>query len=285
MQNKLKVFQLYFREDQRPFLIKEFTPFDNTANPAPNDREYPLLLKCRELAKQQGVELWGAVPWNYDIKMGEPPSEIFSFIERNPGYDAYFLNCFTDHAAVVYNVWEQGQWCHPHLVEIVETIFPMIGLNKDIIYQPTDRHSIFWGSMIIANEKFWNAYFSLGEKFVRAVKNLPPHIYQMYKGNTGYAPDITIDYFSFIQERLLSTFVALNRRNFKILPYHLQEDNMTEMLYNLSSLKTLGLERRDWRILHKWIYGRNMILKNIYPNVETPDLASHWLQKFNPEIM
>lgn len=280
---KVKIFQLYFREEQRAFLNPEFTPFDNTANENPNDREYPLLKKCRAIAQKEGLDFWGAVPYNYGVKVGEPPSEIFGLIERNPEYDAYFIDCFTNHSAVIYNVWEQGQWCHPHMMEIMETIFPMIGLNRDILYQPMDRHSIFWGSMIIANEKFWSSYFELADRFAAAVKNLPPHIHRLYKSNTGYT-DSSIDYFSFIQERLLSTFVFINRKRFKVLPFHLNEVNMTDMLYNLNTLKTLAIEQKDWRILHKWIYGRNMILKTIYPDTETPDLASYWLQKFNPYL-
>ena len=44
----MKIFQAYYKEEQKSQLDPEFTPFDNTANPVTNLYEYYIYTKIYE---------------------------------------------------------------------------------------------------------------------------------------------------------------------------------------------------------------------------------------------
>lgn len=274
---KIKVFQLYFHKDQIEYYREpEFYPFDNTANLTPDLREYPLLKKCRDIAIQEKLDLWGAVSWNYRFKYEISSTDLLKLIKNIPGYDAYLVNAFANHVPLIYNVWEQGQWCHPHMLHIMEEVFPLMGFDKELLYHPMDRRSIFWGSSAIANLKFWDAYFEFADKFVLAIDKLSPNTKKLYHGNTAYI-DRNISYFSFIQERLFSTFVYINQKKFNILPLQINEEQFEPHLDKLTLLKTIAIERQDRNILNDWRIIRNQYVGSLYPNYT--DLAEQWIYK------
>lgn len=273
----IKIFQIYHKDEHIPHLVPGFTPYDNSENLSPNEREYPLLKKCDEIARRERLDLWGAVTWKWIMKFHVTSDRIFDHINRNSGYDVYFFSPWPSHVPLMYNVWEQGQWCHEHMLTIVEDIFPRIGLKKDLIYQPMDRTDIVFGSNCIATPKFWKHYFSFADQFVNCIPELPPNIRELYEGDTGYT-DSTINYFSFIQERLLSTFLSINKKHFKVLPFQDNEDLLTPDLCRVGLLKTLALERQDPALLEAWRLERNKFKSNVYPN--TFDWAEQWIPRY-----
>lgn len=272
-QQKINIYQLYFRPDQRQYLNPLYIPYDNTSNPAPSLREYPLLRDCCRLAREDGADLWGGVSWNYRMKFESPGTRLeddlfYRHIRSNPGYDAYFFNPFTNHAALVYNVWEQGQWCHPHILTVMEKIYQNMGLDPGVMYKPQNRGSIFWGSMCIGNSKFWGGYIDHAERFVSAIDKLDPYTRYLYSGSTGYV-DTTINYFSFLQERLMSTYLA--ESGLKIMPFHINEGYADGWVTRLNILKGEG----RWG---EWLQERAAIIPTLYPG-HLVDWASRWIKK------
>lgn len=270
--NKINIYQLYFKEEHRQYLNPLYIPYDNTANPAPTLREYPLLKDCCRLAIADGADLWGGVSWNYNGKFssvrGKIPDDLFhKHILSNPGYDAYFFNPFTNHVPLVYNVWEQGQWCHPHIIAIMEKIYPLMGIDAEILTIPQGRREIFWGSMVIANSKFWSGYIDHAEDFIMAIEELDPYTKNLYSGSAGYV-DNSINYFSFIQERLMATYLA--NSGLKVMPFHINEDIAEDWVIQLNALKDGG----NWT---NWLSTRNEILPRIYPG-NNIDWASWWIK-------
>ena len=280
----LKIFQLYFQQDQIQFLDPAFTPFDNTKNLQPLLREYPLLLQCRDLAKKDNVEYWGATSWKWMANFGVSPAEFISHIQRNEGYDVYTIDPWPHLSTVVYNQWEQGQWCHPHIVEVMEHMFPLMGVDKDILYQPTDRTTLVWGHNAVCSRIFWDRYFEFTERYVSNIKNLPPRIRELHDGHANYGYDSKVEsnltYFPFIQERLFSTFLLLHRHKLKILPYKVNEERHPDALHMLNALKGIAIERKDPAILSKWRNRRGPSLTPLYPDPKI-DWAEKWIPKFN----
>jgi len=283
---KTKIWQLYFRNDQLPHLLPGFTPFDNTANLTPDLREYPLIKQCRDLALDEGIDLWGAIPWSWYDKCSLDHAGFLTHIDRNPGYDVYFFNPFANHMPIVYNVWEQGQWCHPNMVAIMEEIFSLMGY-PNALYQPMSRADIFWGSVCIGNEKFWDQYFIFADRYIEAIDQLTPEGRRMHDGDTSYR-GTSLTHFSFIQERLMSTFVSLNTNGLKIMPYqHCEnffgpEGTIGTKLFSLSMLKTIGIERREPYILNQWRHLRNQVKPMLYPN-QNIDWAEKWIPKWTQQ--
>lgn len=268
MQN-VRIYQLYFRPEHRGFLNPLFTPYDNTANKAPNMREYPLLKECYKLAVADGLTHWGGVSWNYKFKFNDrvdADNEIFlRHIAKNPGYDTYFFNPFTNHAAAVWNVWEQGQWCHPHIVTIMEHLLPLMGESVEILTMPQTNGSIFWGSMCIGNKQFWDRYIDFADRYVSSIDKLPPYVKHLHNSSAAYV-DGGINYFSFIQERLMSSWLATS--GLKIMPWHAAHENVEPVVEELNNLKVSG----DW---NQWLHIRKQYIDMIYPGYKI-DWGSRW---------
>ena len=94
---KIKIYQPYYEHNQLDFLDKEFEPLNNIENSVPHLREYPINLRCRELAIQGGIDLWGSFSWRWKEKLpGYTARDVIDRIENNPGYDVYFFNGFLD---------------------------------------------------------------------------------------------------------------------------------------------------------------------------------------------
>lgn len=285
MNSKIKIYQLYYKDEQVPFLEPAFTPFDNRSNLYPNEREYPLLKQCRDLAVNDNVELWGGVSWNYVEKYNTDPNYIFSWIERNPGYDVYFVDPYTTQSPIIYNVWEQGQWCHPYIIDITEELFQIAGQDLSILYQPMDRKTIIWGSSCIAGKSFWDEYFKFADNILSGISLLSPGTKIKYE--SPCYTDTSINYFSFIQERLMSTFIHINRKKYKILPFHCNEDlfiaDDPEIL-KLTHLKTLALERGDSSLLEYWRNLRKRLWKYFYNEPNLIDWAEKWIPLYNTKL-
>lgn len=278
----VKIYQLFYKNEQIPYLEPEFTPLDNRTNLYPNEREYPLLKKCRNVAIANGVDLWGGVSWNYSVKYTTSPADILSLIDRNPGYDVYLIDPYTTQSPVIYNVWEQGQWCHPHIIEITEELFNLANLNKNILYQPMDRSTILWGSSCVAGKEFWDSYFEFADNIFSKLDLLSDDLKSKY--NSSCYTDTSINYFSFIQERVLSTFIHINRKKYKILPFHCNENffayDNPEFL-KLTHLKMLALERKDPTLLEQWRILRPNLRSYFYKDPNLIDWAKEWIPLYD----
>lgn len=268
------IFQTYFSEDQKSHLDQDFEPFDNTANLHPEFREYWVNLKVRDIAVKRGLEAWGNFSQRFFLKMGGlTGAAVHQIIKDNPGYDVYFFNYDTRIVMVNYNLWEQGVRHHVHLLTIMEEILPIMGVDTSVIYQPMGFDTWFSACTCIASKDFWDGYLSLVDNFLRAVPKLSIQTHKLLCSGANYAPDRSLWYFPFIQERLFSTYILLNKDSLKVLPYHRDKELWIaqEGYSKLHALKESGIKNKDQSILYSWAQLRN--------HYEPPpdDMAKVWI--------
>jgi hypothetical protein len=82
--------------------------------------------------------------------------------------------------------------------------------------------------------------------------------------------DSAVEYFPFIQERLMSTFIHLS--SLKAMPFHINENTMPYELQRLNSLKATNQ-------LEQWLDLRQEIRKQMYP--KSIDWAKTWINERN----
>jgi hypothetical protein len=266
--DNFKIYQIFFRDDQIATLNPFFVPYDNRINLYPNEREYPILKQCYQRSLGDGVDFWGAVSWNFHLKFGDSTCRtemLHNHIRNNPGYDVYFFNPETSAVAVSWNVWEQGQWCHPHMISIIQELFPLLGLPAEDYKRPQGFHNMFFGSMCIASNKFWEEYFAFADRYVNSISKLSPAVRVLHDGSAGYK-DPTINYFSFIQERLMSWFVAGSQ--YRVLPFHNGMEKLPQDCFVLEDLKS---QRR----IREYCELRSHLKPYIYPKNDI-DWAHRW---------
>lgn len=275
---KYKIYQSYYKDSHVAFLNPEFVAFDNRTNPHPELREYYVALQVRDLAHRAGLDMWGILSPTWNRKLyGITASDIIKHIDSNPGYDVYFFDAFTEQMIRGYNVWEQGSWYHPDIVDVVEAGFTAMGLDLKYLHQPMGRDLVFSNCYCIGTRDFWDGYLDLVTKFLDSITNWSEQDQTKLFGPSQYGLDPDLWYFPFVQERLYSTFLLMQKSRFRVKPYHLNESYHAAQYKDLYTLKEQAISKGDPALLEQWRQQRMLIQ-------DGPDWAKHWIKEFDPEL-
>lgn len=254
----MKIFQAFYKEEQRPNLDLEFTPFDNTVNPVVNLYEHYIYTKIYEEAQKTNEDLWGHFSWQWKRKLeGISAAQIVEIISQNPGHDVYTFFPYPWETADNWNVWEQGQWCHPNMIQLGKRILADMGEDPILLQSPMGIQTYMCVNYFVGNKKFWDGLLSFLEKFIVACDNLPEEYMALLNESAGYEPNLKLDYRGFICERMISTYLVLNKNNLSIRPlvevYH---HRLSDTLKDILSYKESAILNKDRNLLHKYIAER-----------------------------
>jgi hypothetical protein len=149
-------------------------------------------------------EYEGFFSWKFRQKAKTSVESFLQAVKKNHGYDVYLINPFP--AEILHwNVWSQGDSCHPGLTYLAMKIFKTAGLSWDPYKTPNIPNTTSFCNFWIANKKFWDLYMSYANKFYDIICNnneLKESMLIPAPGGHMKAP-----YFSFFYERLLTEIV------------------------------------------------------------------------------
>lgn len=269
MSQNMKIYQLFYKEEQREHLDPLFVPYENILNPKPELREWYIWDKEYENCKAEGLDLWGFVSWKFKEKTGLGGSHFINFINENPGYDVYFINPCLINEAVFLNSWEQGDLYHPGISEIGNTFLKKLGHDdisvKEIVL---DRNCTMYANYIVANEKFWTSFMTFSKSlFTEAEKDPEFHKQVFGEGLSNYTPDPSLPMFTFLIERLIPIFIELS--TFKSIPFGYTPNTLPEKyrpyagdLTALSNLKVLINRYESDDLYYIWDHYRQKFMQN-----------------------
>lgn len=254
-----KIYQVYFDEETKKHINTEFIGFDNSKDPLVQYREYSIFQRCQNLAKQNNLTHWGYFSWKWQQKLTNISAQnVLDWIDEHPGYDVYTFNPYPKLPVGSFNVWEQALPSHDEIIEIIEYLFPIIGLDKDWIYQPMHPDIMFFAHYCTASVQFWNDFLQLSQRYYNAVPNFPSHIAKIHnKATTPGNPNLW--YFPFIHERLLSTFLAINKEKYKVIAYHPNKDELGALWDIMYFQKTMFMKYGNVNFLKEWFANRRKI--------------------------
>ena len=266
---KINIYQPYRTEaeltqtedDFIPVLNKDDSPFWHYNN----------YKNMQQLATKAKSKLWGCFGLNWkELIIGFTPDDIQSYIDDNPNNDVYTFTayCFLDVQA--YNVWEQGQWCHPEIINIMNKIFPLMNLPEVIVTQPMTLNEMSYGQCFVGNSKFWTGYLKFLDKFVTACDKLPAEDKVLL---TSQADNQSSEsYVPYILERLLATYLMLEKTNLNIMPCSdIYEKNLNDAMLTRVQQKYDAVEENDTEALKQWVATRQI-------NTGNYNWAGDWLK-------
>jgi hypothetical protein len=238
LKTKLQIHQIYFREEQLSKLEPLFSPYFKPELEEPEWREYWTFLKNHKKAIASNGYT-GYVSWKFTAKSGVSAAKFIRFILDNPGYDVYFLNPFPLDAVLFQSIWKHGEYYHPGLTEISQTIMDKAGykinLQQFVNSPQLTAYSNYW----VGNSKFWRQYIAFTRPLAEYIRNNLNAQERAYIFSIA-DPVSKCSHIPFIMERLFTTLLVLDK-NLKSISY--QYD--TEDLHNRYSLP----ERYAYRIL------------------------------------
>jgi len=249
----IKIYQAYYQEEQLPNLDPEFTPYDNTANPVKNLYELYIYKQVRELAIQAGDEMWGVFSWQWKNKLQGPTApDILNYVQRShkSGADVVIFNAYPWDEPETYNVWEQGEWCHPGIAQLGARILDAMGEDFTLIMQPMDYTTYLAANYFAGNKKFWDGLIEFLDRYVQAIDQLDEEDKKLLYSSAGYAPNPALDYTGFICERLISTYLIKEEENLAIA-------NWRSLNIPFSDTKHDAVQSMDKDKMIKWNNARH----------------------------
>jgi len=273
---KFKIYQSYFEESQIPRLDPEFSPMSNIGNPLNHLREYPILKNCYQDAVEKELDVWGLISYRWRDKIMLNPQTIMDHVANNPGYDVYILNPYAELETVTYNVWEQGHWFNPLLLEISKELLPAIGLDPDLVYQPMATDHVGWCCYFLGTREFWNEWFELIERYTSVLPYLSQSTQDLHNTKVIHGDQNDMDHFPFMHEALFSTFMLANQDRFRIKTFTPVINQLSEYSNMLRMMKMTAVHTRDKSLLKEW--NR---LRAHSDRIAGPLLGTGWIDKLN----
>jgi hypothetical protein len=208
---RIRVRQIFFREDQRPELDRAFDGYANLENPRPELCEWYVI----ERLTRGGIppdELFGVVSWKFRRKTGLSGDEFFAFVRSAPPSDVYFVSPFPDDRALWPSPWVQGEARHPGLLALVDRAFAALGYDRSLLRDWMPVESAAFCNFFVGNREFWERYLAYVGPVVRWLTETGPEDVRR-EVLEGADPLLHRGPFPFVVERLFGTFLENERRN------------------------------------------------------------------------
>lgn len=152
--------QIYYLPAQLSLLDRAFTPYDNTANENREFAEYHIFEKEYAAGHVQPDAITGYVSWKFGDKTRLEGSHFLKFIAANPGYEVYFINPFPMQMKFFTNLWLQGEFYHPGILELSQRIFERAGYSIDLAAEVQTKKTALYCNYWAGSKAFWDKYMA-----------------------------------------------------------------------------------------------------------------------------
>jgi hypothetical protein len=221
--SNIKIYQIYYLDEQVSRLDPAFVPYDNSNPPYSAEesnklREWPILrTHGLERAEKDNADIWGFVSYKWDEKTKIPGQKFVDFINANLENDVWFMEPHYKPFNPFMNTWVQGDMFHPGISDIANSFMNINGIPMDVrkMAMPLCYYNYFAGT-----RKFWNIFFHFIDQIILIAKtneNLNKLIFEI---GAKHGNDPTVPYFIFLVERMFPTAITLTGLRHIGLKYH-----------------------------------------------------------------
>lgn len=213
--SSIRLYQIFYRDDQQPCLDPDMLPWDNRNNPRPEWCEYWIMRSANQEPQRFFGELTGFFSWRCKDKLGFGAEQIRGFLQAHPGADGYLFSPAVFQVAFYRNVWEQGETWHPGLTALAQHLLDTLGYHVDLASSIDHHLTTAFCNYWVARRPFWEAYFAFMEpifSYLESRRELPSDpFWQPRFGSTGSSEHIqALPVIPYLVERLFSVFVKLH---------------------------------------------------------------------------
>jgi hypothetical protein len=260
----IKMFQIYFRPEQKKKLDPDMVHFDNSKRKN-HLLEYDVFRRLAASDLVHNCDYWGAVSWKFGEVMGFGGAAMKAFIAKNPGYDVYFCNPHPTIEGVYENLWVQGEISHPNFMRLSQAFMKAAGLSDSGLHTVVPSNYMASANYFVANRRFWKAYFDfIDGALSKAEQNLSQEVLAVLLSPVADNKGLHngANYVPFIVERLLTEFLMNQVGHFRAIKVRSPklEAKLSEHHKSLRTLKDLAIRSKNEPLLDCWRNYRNLLL-------------------------
>lgn len=230
----ITLYQICYTQEQLQNVPIGCVPYDNTLNKNSELREFPIFVDefNRRRPTASTDDYWGFISPKFHEKANIFPETFGDWIkEQGNNAACYFINPCPIMEILFDNVVAHGEYWHPGITNLMQTaINESPGYTYNFQRSHMNNQTFAMCNYFVANIDFWEPYIRFVQSFIDACKANPSLNKQMFYGDANYNRDKTLPFYSFVVERLFSTFleiynfIPVNNYAYK---YHEQKHKMT----------------------------------------------------------
>jgi hypothetical protein len=260
----VKMFQIYFKAEQKKKLDPDMIHFDNSRRKN-HLLEYDVFRRLAASDQVHDCDYWGALSWKFGEVMGFGAAAMKAFIAKNPGYDIYFCNPHPTIEGVYENMWVQGEISHPNFMQLSREFMQAAGLDESALNRVVPANYMASANYFVASTAFWKEYLVfIDTALERAEQNLSQDTLALLLSPVADNKGLHngANYVPFIVERLLTEFLISNMSRFRAIKVRSpkQEAKLNEHHKSLRTLKDLAIRSQNTALLDCWRSYRNLLL-------------------------
>ncbi|MBT8541551.1 hypothetical protein G6662_02890 [Polynucleobacter paneuropaeus] len=276
--NRFHIHQIYYDKPTASMLDPGFFPLDNTSNPRPDWFEFWVILKYLSSHSLEKNCWYAFLSPKFKQKTGLSSENLFEFLSAadQEGHDVAIATPAWDQIYFFRNVFEQGEYVHPGLIDLSQKFLSHQKIDLDLGELVTHSQNSVFSNFIIAKPQYWSKWLDLAKDFYDLIESRSNVFSVKANTNTSYhSTHYVAPMKTFIQERFpsillstsdffvanldLSTHLPINHKLFNI------DSNTHEKLLQCDLLKRRYSEVGDPSLLKNYYQLRNQISINTNP--------------------
>lgn len=212
-----KIYQIYYDSKTKAALDPAFIPLDNTANERPDWFEFWVIRSFLRSSKLDENQLYGFLSPSFNRKTGLRGSDLLAFLGQVPAeIEVVLFSHGWDQIAYYQNVFEQGDYCHPGLLEASEKFFNEIGFQVDLKSLVGHSMNSVFSNYFVAKPKFWMEWLEVADKLWNVCEFTHGAAAKLLNSSGLYqSGDQEVSLKVFLQERIVSLLLAI--QNFVVM--------------------------------------------------------------------
>lgn len=229
MVNSIFVRQIYYDKVSLGGLDAKFIPLSNVDGPRDWYEFFPILDYLRKHTLEPDA-WYGFLSPRFTLKTGISSDSLFKVLTENSSQEVVLISPHWDQLAYFRNVFEQGDFRHPGLMDASQSFLNASGRKFDLATLVTHSLTSVFSNYVIAKRKYWLAWLEIAQDFYDYCNSNELGKTSYLDAPMGFAPMKT-----FIQERLSS--IVLSTRSFKTIAVDFSfNGKIFDGLFNADSL-------------------------------------------------
>lgn len=162
------LYQIFYSQKTKEAIDPGFQPLDNMANERPDWYEFWVIRSFLKNNSLDESRLYAFLSPSFRKKTGIAGADLQRFIGQAPSdVDVVLFSHGWDQIAYFRNVFEQGDYWHPGLMEVSKSFFSSTGIQLDLMaYFGHSMNSVF-SNYFAAKPKFWRMWLEIAEHLWR----------------------------------------------------------------------------------------------------------------------